>query len=205
MKYDVLASKEAVDKTVRSLEDKGYSVFEVQNGSEALSKIKTLIPQGASVMNGSSVTLEKIGYVDFLKSGKSGWDDLHAKVAAESDSEKRKAVRKEATMSDYYLGSVHALTEDGQIVVASNTGSQLPHIAFTSPNLIFVVGCQKIVPSLGEGMKRLEEYVYPLEDQHMKSLYNIGSNISKILILRKENPILGRKINVILVNEKLGF
>ena len=205
MKYDLLADKKVVDKTSEALKKKGYSVFVVENGSEALDKIKSLIPEWASVMNGSSISLEEIGYGDFLKSGKSGWDDLHSKVDAENDPEKRRALRKEATMSDYYLGSVHALTEDGQMIIASNSGSQLPHIAFTSPNLVFVIGSQKIVPNLDEAMKRLENYVVPLEDKHMQAKFGIGTELNKIIIFKGENPNLGRKINIILVNQKLGF
>ncbi|HKB88371.1 MAG TPA: lactate utilization protein [Patescibacteria group bacterium] len=205
MDYSKLANKEIIDKTIKSLEEKGYSVFAVENGVEALEKIKLIIPKGASVMNGTSTTLNQIGYADFLKSGNTGWNDLHTKIVSENDPEKRKELRKQSTMSDYYLGSVHAMAENGEFIIASNSGSQLPHVAFTSSNLIFVVGTQKIVPNLDEAMKRLEEYVYPLEDKRMKSLYGVGSGISKILIFKKENPAMGRKVNIILVNKNLGF
>jgi len=205
MQYSILASNESIGKTTKALEAKGYIVFVVENAKEALEKIKALIPQGASVINGASITLETIGYMDWLKSGKTGWIDLHAKVNSESDPAKRSKLRKEASISDFYLGSVHALTEDGQMIIASNTGSQLPSIAFTSTNLIFVVGTQKIVPTLADAMKRLEEYVYPLEDKHLMDKYNSHTNISKILIFKKEQEYLGRKINFILVKEKLGY
>jgi len=200
-----LASDASLEKTVSSLKEKGYNVLVVENGAKALEKIKTLIPDGASVMNGASITLEKIGYLDYLKSGQHKWMDWHAKVDAENDKAKRSELRKQSALSDYYLGSVHALSEDGQMVIASNTGSQLPHVVFTSPNLIFVIGTQKITANLDEAMKRLEEYVVPLEDVHMKSLYGNGTQVSKIVIFRKENPMMGRKINVLLVKEELGF
>lgn len=205
MNYDILASKEIIDRTLNSLNKKGYSVDVVENGVAALEKIKSLIPQGASVMNGSSKTLQEIGYSDYLKIGKSGWNDLHAKVDAEPDPVKRAEIRKSTIFSDFYLGSVHALTEDGQMVIASNTGSQIPHLASTSQNIILVIGTQKIVPDLTEAFKRLEEYVYPLEDKRLKELYGAGTMLNKILIFKGENPRLGRKVNIILVNEKLGF
>ena len=205
MAYDQLAPLEVIEKTKKALEEKGYQVFVVEKGAEALEKIKELIPQEASVMNGSSKTLEAIGYMDFLKSGQTGWNDLHAKVDAESDPVKRAELRKQSSLSDYYLGSVHAMTEDGQMVIASNSGSQLPHIVFTSPNLILVVGTQKVVPDLTEAMKRLESYVVPLENEHMQSLYHIDTKINKVVIFKGESVHLGRKINIILVKEKLGF
>ena len=84
-----------------------------------------------------------------LKAGSHGWNNLHAGVLAEKDPEKQKALRRQALLSDYYLGSVHGLSETGEMLIASNSGSQLPHITFSSPNVIFVVGTQKIVPTLG--------------------------------------------------------
>jgi len=205
MEYNVLASQESINKTANSLRGKGYEVFVVENGAEALAKIKELIPQGVSVTNGSSVTLEQIGFVDLLKSGTYGWDNLHEAVLAEKDPVKKALLRKQATLSDYYLGSVHALAELGEFVIASNTGSQLAHIVFTSPNLIFVVGAQKIVPTLDDAMKRLKDYVVPLEDQHMKDLYGVGTMLSKIVIFSEENKMMGRKIRLILIKEQIGF
>lgn len=205
MDYTKLASAEAVNTTTEALDKKGMEVFTVENKDQALEKIKTLIPAGASVMNGSSVTLEQIGFLKFLKSGKHGWIDLNAKVNAENDKEKRAKLRKEAVTSDYYLGSVHALVQNGEFVVASNTGSQLPHIVFTSANLLFVVSTKKIVPSSEDAMKRLTEHVLPLENKHMMDLYNMGTNLNKILFFKGESAYLGRKIRFILVKENLGF
>jgi CheY-like chemotaxis protein len=192
-------------KTVSALKAKGYEVVTVKNGAEALEKIKQIIPPGATVMNGSSVTLEQIGYLDYLNSGKHGWNDLHAGVVAEADPAKRTALRKQASLSDYYLGSVHALMENGEFIVASNTGSQLPHIVFTSTNLIFVVSTKKIVADFNAGMKRLEEIVVPLENQHMLEKFGRGTSLNKIVIFKGESPFLGRKIHFILVNEDLGY
>ncbi len=170
-----------------------------------MAKIKALIPPGASVMNGSSVTLEQIGFVDYLKDGQHGWNNLHEEILAEKDPQKQMALRKEAVSSDYYLGSVHALSQTGEFIVASNSGSQLPHIVYTSPNLIFVVGAQKIVANLDEGMKRLHEYVISLEDNHMMQKYNVHTFPSKIVIFNRESPFSQRKVKVIIVNEALGF
>ncbi len=205
MTFTDSASNTSVIKTAKALKEKGYSVFIVRYGIEALEQIKKIIPAGSSVMNGSSVTLEQIGYVDYLKSGKHKWTDLHAKVNLEPDREKRGKLRKEATLSDYYLGSVHALTENGEYVVASNTGSQLPHIAYTSPNLILVVSIKKIVPNLDEGLKRVREYVYPLEEKHMQDLYQQHSALNKILISNGEAVMISRKVSFILIEENLGF
>jgi L-lactate utilization protein LutC len=203
MKYDTIASDETIEKVLSALPARNFIGYVVTNKEEALAKIKELIPSGASVMTGSSVTLEEIGFVDLLKSGTHPWDNLKDGITTEKDPVRQSRLRKEATMADYFLGSVHALTEDGQAVIASNTGSQLPAYAFNAPNVIWVVGAQKIVPNQDEAFKRIEEYVVPLEDVHMKQLYGSGTNLSKMLIYRKETG--KRAIHVLIVKEKLGF
>lgn len=205
MNYDTLASIEAVQKTTNALAERGIEAVVVNNRAEALEKVKSLIPKGASVMNGSSRTLEEIGFVDYLKSGNHGWKNLHEEILVEKDPAKQATLRKQAVLADYYLGSVHAVAETGQLVIASNSGSQLPHIVFTSPNLIFVVGTQKLTPNLDTALSRVREYVLPLEDKRMKDAGMGGSAISKLLIFEREPSFLGRKVHVIFVNEKLGF
>lgn len=205
MEYNQLASAESIKTTIAKLAEHNIEGIAVENKESALAKIKELIPAGASVMNGSSVTLETTGFVDYLKEDKHGWNNLHAGIVAEADKVKQAQLRQDAIHADYYLGSVHALSETGEFVIASNTGSQLPHIVFTSKNLIFVVGAQKIVPNLGEAMKRLDEYVIPLEDKHMQKKYGVGTYPNKIVIFKGEAQMMQRKITVLIVNESLGF
>lgn len=205
MKYDELATGVSITKTIELLAQHNVQAELVNTGAEALEKIKTLIPAGASVMNGASVTLEQVGFVELLKAGNHGWNNLHAAIVAEPDQAKQAELRKQALSSDYYLGSVHALSETGEFIIASNTGSQLPHIVYSSRNLIFVVGAQKIVPSLAEAFTRLEKYVVPLENVHMQEKYGVVTAISKIVVFKQENKMMGRNVHMILVNEKLGF
>ena len=203
--YTTLASQSSINKAIGALKIRGVEATVVENRAEALSVIKQIIPTGASVMNGSSRTLEEIGFVDYLKSNEHQWNNLHKAILEEDDKEKRGQLRRQSVLSDYYLGSVHAAAETGQLVIASNSGSQLPHIVYTSPNLIFLVGAQKITPNLDAAITRVREYVLPLEDKRMKEAGAPGSAISKLLIFEKEPKFLGRKVFVIFVNEKLGF
>lgn len=205
MNYDQIASDEIISKTVEALQGKNFNPVLVNTKEEALVKIKELIPAGVSVMNGSSVTLEEIGFMQYLKDGKHGWNDLHANILAENDATKRGELRKQSVLADYYLGSVHALIQNGEMIIASNSGSQLPHLVFTSKNIILVVGAQKIVADLSEGMKRLENYVVPLEDDRMMKAYKAHTTNNKTLIIHGENPASGRAFHVIIVKEKLGF
>lgn len=204
--FDSLVTKEIVEKTAAALKQRNIEPIIVNTKEEALEKIKELIPAHASVNNGSSKTLEQIGYVDYLKSGEHDWNNLKAGYANEPDKAKQAELRRQAILCDYMLGSVHAVTEDGQILVASNTASQLPGYVQAAKNVIWVVGTQKIVVSLDDAFRRLKEYVYPLEDQHMKSIgVSEGTFISKMLIIEREPTLTKRKVYMILVNEKLGF
>lgn len=203
--YDTLATSETITKTAEALKVRGFDPIIVGTKREALAKIKELIPAGASVMNGSSVTLDEIGFIDYLKGGTHGWNNLHATILAEKDPEKQKELRKHSVVSDFYLGSVHALSQIGEMVIASNTGSQLSHVVFTSPNIILVVGAQKITATLADAFERLEKYVVPLEDVRIMKQYNIHTAKNKTVILHGENPMMGRKAHVLIVNEKLGF
>jgi len=205
MNYNTVATQEVINATIAALKTKNVEAVVVKNKAEALEKIKELIPQGVSVMNGASTTLQEIGFVDYLKSGSHGWNNLHASIMAETDPAKQAMLRKQAVLSDYYLGSVHALASTGEFVIASNSGSQLPHIVFTSPNLIFVVSTKKIVPTLADAFARLEEYVLPLEDARARAAYGVGTSINKIVIFKNENPRMGRTVRMILVQEELGF
>lgn len=154
-------------------------------------------------MTGGSTTLEQIGFVELLKSGKHPWKNLKDEIFAEKDSAKQAELRKKSVTSEYFLGSVHAVAETGEVVVASASGSQIPSYAFSSDNVIWIVGTQKIVPNLEQGLKRVREHSLPLDDKRMKSIGYPGITIGKILIFERE--IMQRKITLIFVNEKLGF
>lgn len=207
MIYTNLASNEAVTSTTAALAARNFKSIVVATKEEALAKIKELVPQGASVMNGSSTTLQQVGYVDYLKAGNHGWKNLHEEILAEKDPAKQNELRRQALLSDYYLGSVHALSETGEMVIASNTGSQLPHIVYSSPNVIFVVSTKKIVPTLDEASRRLREHVVPLEDVRMRQVYGpeMGTKLNKEFIFHGEPAFTGRTITVLLVQEDLGF
>ncbi len=204
-KFDELADEQSVKKTVEGLKKRNIAPIVVNTGKEAHDKVLEIIPKGVSVMNGASRTLEQVGFIEHLKSGDHGWDNQHETILTEKDPTKQAGLRKQALLADYYLGSVHAVTEEGEFIVASNTGSQLPHIVFSSTNLIFVVGIQKIVSNLGEALERLEKYVVPLEDENMQQKYGFNTQVNKIVIFKNENPMMGRKVSMILVKEKLGF
>jgi len=204
-KWERLPDEETVGRTISALKSRGISAEFVPNRQQALELVAKLIPPGVELMTASSRTLEEIGFLALLKSGKHQWTSLNDIVYAEKDPAKRAEMRRRNINVDYFLGSVHAITETGETIVASASGSQIPSYAFTSKNVIWVAGTQKIVPNLEEGLRRVREHSLDLESARMKSLGFPGSMIAKILIVEREPAMLGRKVSMILVNEKLGF
>ena len=206
MAYDTLPTPERVQRTVESVNALGIHAEFVETKEAALERVQALIPPGCVVMTGGSVTLQQIGFEEILISGNHPWRNFKADLLAEKDPVKQSAMRREGTLAEFFLGSVNALSETGELVFASGSGSQLPAYAYTSRNVIWVVGAQKITPTLEDALRRVREYVLPLEDQRQKNLGNkAGSHINRILIIEGEPAYLRRNLTLILVNEILGF
>jgi hypothetical protein len=197
-----LASDEQIERTAKALESKNIKTLIAENGEEAKRLFFELVPDGAEVFLGSSVTLETLGIKDEIDtSGK--YDALRPKMFAMDRATQGREIRKMGAAPEYAAGSVHAVTEDGTVIIASNTGSQLGPYASGAGKVIWVVGAQKLVRDLQEGMRRVEDYIVPLEDLHMQELYNMHTNLSKVLIVNKE--VRPGRITMIIVKEELGF
>jgi LUD domain len=206
MAYDTIPAAEHVRRTVDAVNERGIHTELVETKEVALERVQSLIPAGAVIMTGASVTLQQIGFEALLIRGNHPWRNFKADLLAEKDPLKQSAMRREGTLAEYYLGSVNALAETGELVFASGSGSQLPAYAFTSRNVIWVAGTQKITPSLEDAVRRVREYVLPLEDQRQKSIGNqAGSRINRMLIIEGEPAYLRRNLRLILVNQALGF
>ena len=194
--FGQLAADERVVKTARALQANNIQAVIVENGQEAKEKVLELIPAGAEIMCMSSVTLDAIGLSEL--------DTVKKQLMAMDRATQGREMRKLGSAPDWTVGSVQAVTEDGQVVVASNSGSQLPAYAYGAGRVIWVVGVQKIVANLDAALKRINEYVLPLESERVKIAYGMDkSNVSKLLVINKE--IAPDRITVILVKEKLGF
>lgn len=206
MAYDTLPAPERVQRTVEAVNARGIHAELVETKEAALERVKALIPPGCVVMTGSSVTLQQIGFEDILIRGDHPWRNFKADLLAEKDPNKQSTMRRQGTLAEYYLGSVNALAETGELVFASGSGSQLPAYAYNSRNVIWVAGTQKITTTLDNALQRVREYVLPLEDERQKSLGNkAGSHINRVLIMEGEPAYLRRNLNLILVNQVLGF
>ncbi len=200
--FSLLASDLQIERTIAALQRNNIQAIVVKNGPEAKKKLLEMIPAKAEVFTSSSTTLEVLGIRDEIdKSGR--YDSVRARLATMDRTKQDREMQKMGAVPDYMIGSVHAVTETGCVIVASMTGSQLAGYASGAAHIIWVVGTQKIVSTLEEGHKRIEEYTLPLEDARSLKAYGTHSAINKLLIVNKE-ATPGR-INMILVKENVGF
>jgi len=202
--FSIPATPQAVSRTIDALRARGIKVTLVDTRAEALAQIHELVPEGATMMSGKSQTLEEIGLELQLINKAHPWVNLKEGIMAEPDPVKQMQMRVNAALAPWYLGSVQAIAETGEVLIASGSGSQLASYAFTSPNLVWVAGIQKIVPTLVDGLRRIREYSLPLEHVRMQKLGYPGAALSKILIVELETDRYGRSVNLILVNEPVG-
>ena len=200
--FSRLASDEQIERTVRALETSGIRAMVVASGEEAKNKVLELLPEGAEVFNATSRTLESIGLAAELQQS-TRYKPVRARLLQLDAKTQASEMRKLGAGPDFVVGSVHALTEQGQVLVASATGSQLGPYVYGAGTVIWVVGAQKIVPNLEMGLRRIYEYSYPLEDARARQVYGVGSGVNKVMIVNRE--VMPGRITLILVKEKLGF
>lgn len=197
-----LAQDSQIEKTIQALEANGMTPLVVNSGEEAKKKILELIPEGSEVFTATSATLTATGIVQEInESGR--FNSVRKKMMALNRETQFLDMRRIASTPEYVVGSVHAITEQGYAMVASFGGSQLPAYVYGAGRVIWVVGTNKIVKDIDEGLRRIEEHSLPLESERLQKVLGRPSEVGKILIVRKE--ALPGRITVVLVKEKLGF
>lgn len=201
-KWDELADEKSIERTVASLKTNGIEAMVVDSIEEARKKVLEIIPKGAEVMTMSSVTLDKSGITqEIMESG--NYNPVRKTLMKMDRNTQGKEMNMLGAAPEWAVGSAHAVTEEGNVLIASNTGSQLPAYAYAAGNVLWVVGTQKIVKNVEDGIKRIYEYVLPLENERAKKAYGVGSFVSKLLIVNRE--LVKGRIKMVLVKEKIGF
>ena len=200
--WDNLADDAALSRAVAALSGNGIDAEVAEDGQRACQHVLSLIPAGAEVMTMRSATLEAIGlYAEIDDSSR--FSSVRRRLADPEGVTPEKEKRRLGAAPDWALGSVHAVTEDGRLFIASATGSQLPAYASGAGHVIWVVGAQKVVVDAEAAVQRIYEYVLPLEDQRMRRTRGIGSSVNKLLRIDRE--VKSGRLRLILVKEHLGF
>ena len=200
--YAVLPDDEALKATVAALEEHGFSVEVVPDVDAAREAVLARIPEGSVVMTNTSVTLQETGIAPAIDDDGGRYKSARNTMMALDFATQLQEMKAIAGQPDYALGSVHAVSRDGTLVIASASGSQLASYAWGAANVIFVVGAQKLVPNLEAARERIIEHSLKLEDARAYAAYGQNSRVGKILEIHQEDP--GR-IHVVLIRQAVGF
>ena len=201
-RFTSLPDEHVLAATVVALEEHGFSVEVVDDLDAARQAVLARIPEGSSVMTNTSVTLAETGIADAINDGGGRWESARNRMFALDFATQAQEMKAIGGQPDYALGSVHAITADGTLVTASASGSQLASYAWGAANVIFVVGVQKLVPTLEAARQRIYQHSLPLEDARAQAAYGQHSQVGKILEIHQELP--GR-IHIVLIRQQVGF
>jgi hypothetical protein len=201
-RFTSLPDEHALAATVVALEEHGFSVEVADDLDAARATVLARIPEGSSVMTNTSVTLAETGIADAINDGGGRWESARNKMLALDFATQAQEMKAIGGQPAYALGSVHAITADGTLVIASASGSQLASYAWGAANVIFVVGAQKLVPTLDAAHQRIYQHSLPLEDARAQAAYGQHSQVGKILEIHQELP--GR-IHIVVIRRQVGF
>jgi acyl-CoA hydrolase len=199
-RFATLPDERTLADTVVALEEHGFSVEVVDDLDAAREAVLARIPGGSSVMTNTSVTLQETGIADAIDGG-GPYESARTKMQALDFATQLPEMKAIAGQPDYALGSVHAITLDGTLVIASASGSQLASYAWGAAKVIFVVGAQKLVPSLKAAHERIVDHSLPLEDARAYAAYGQNSRVGKILQIHQDPG----RIHVVLIRQPVGF
>jgi L-lactate utilization protein LutC len=200
--FETPASEEVFQKVANRIRERNIEVVIVNNGEEARQVVLERLPKGAQVHSGKSKTLQDSGIFEAMMD-LNQYDALRHQTFKMDRKTQGQEIRKLTAAPDFMLGSVNAITEDGILVAASATASQIGPYANTAGKVILVVGSQKIVPDLETALKRIREHVQPWEEAQVRKAANMGTFVGKILIIERE--WINERMTVILVREPIGI
>jgi hypothetical protein len=199
------ASRASVERALAALKANGIEAMEVANAAEAKEKVLSLLPAGAEVLTMTSITLDQTGIGAAINTS-GAYTAVRPALLAMDQKTQGREMRKLGAAPDFTVGSAHAVTEDGIVMVASMTGSQLGSYASSAGTVIWVVGAQKIVKNVEEGMRRIHEFLIPKESERARKAYGLPDTFwsypAKILLFNRE--VQPGRVKLIVVNEVLG-
>jgi hypothetical protein len=196
------APAERLERAATALAAHGFTVEILDDSAAARTRIKDLIPNGASVFTAASETLRRSGIDADVNSG-DRYEALKPRVLAMDRATRADEIRQVLASPDVVMGSVAAVTETGSLVIASGSGSQIPAYGGGAARAIWIIGAQKVVPDLDTALRRVEDHSLPLESARTQATYGWPSAVNRLLILNAE-PYPGRS-TVLLLREAIGY
>lgn len=198
----VLVDDAAIERTVVALRERNIDAVVAADGNDAREKLIGMIPDGAEVFKSTSETLDTIGYSDYIRETER-YQNLYREIAAETDRERQRELRRLASVAEYYVGSVHAIAETGEVIIASGSGSQLGAYVFGAKQVIWVAGVQKICPTLADALARVRGYAVERHHQWAEANGRTAGPMGKLLIF--ENEQQAGRVRLVLIKESVGW
>jgi hypothetical protein len=200
--FATLATRDRIELVATALERNGIAAPVFDDRNRARRAVEAILPVGAEVFNNTSRTLEAIGVADDIeRSGR--YQPLRPRLYRMDHEMHDREMRHLAAAPEFVVGSVHAATEEGSLLIASASGSQLGPIVSGAGHVILVIGGQKIVPDLATGLRRIHTYCFPLEDRRARTAYGVASGVNNVLIINR--VVTPNRVTALLVAESLGF
>ena len=205
-----IRAKKIGESVVRALNSRFFEAYYCDNSKDAKDLAISLIPDGASVGFGGSVTVSQIGLLDELRSGSYDLIDRDSVPASE-----RGALMRKALTADVFLTSSNAITEDGQLFNIDGNGNRVAAMIYGPESVIVIAGINKIVKDLDSAVSRARNFAAPTNAQRFdietpcKKTGSCADCKSKdsicayMVTTRLCRP--AKKIKVIIVGENLGF
>lgn len=200
--FTQLTSEQQIEQTIQALQAHGIRAVVFEAGEEARKYALDLIPDGATVYDSPSRTLEVLGISEQIEHA-TRFQSVRTQASTLDHVKERNKIRKLIAAPDVLMGSVHAVTEAGEVLIASASGSQLSAAACGAGKVIWIVGTQKLVGTLEEGLRRIRDYCLPLESERARQVYGGPSAINKLLTINAEHE--PGRITMVLVKQQLGF
>ncbi len=192
----------AIDRTVAGLKSRNVDAVAAENGDEARQILIDMIPDGAEVFKSTSETLDTIGYSDYIRET-DRYRNLYLEIAEEPDRDRQRELRRLASVAEFYVGSVHAIAETGEVIVASGSGSQLGAYVYGAKTVIWVAGVQKICPSLDDALARVKGFSVERHHEWAIAQGRAAAPLGKLMIF--ENEQSPDRIRMVLIKESLGW
>lgn len=200
------------ERMIKNLNRRHMEAFYCPTAEEAVKKVSELIEDGSSVTWGGSMTVRDMGIPDSLR--KRGTLEVLDRDLVGSP-EEVKAMYLRAFTADVYLTSANAISEDGVIVNVDGNGNRVAAITWGPKKVIFVIGMNKVAPTVEAALARARGIASPINAQRFDidtpcrkdgACHNCNSpeSICSYVHFLRNSRQQGRHV-VVLVGENLGY
>lgn len=207
------ATKLRAQTIIKGLEKRNMEGVFCETKEDALAKALSYIEEGSSVTWGGSMSIEEVGLMDAVKNG--NYEVIDRSVA--KNYEEQRQIFAKAVLADYYLMSSNAITLDGELINIDGTGNRVACLTYGPKNVIMIVGMNKVVNDVEDGIKRVRNFASPPNTLRLGlktpcsmtgrcgDCYGDTCICSQIVVTRRQSAGMRGRIKVILVGESLGY